>query len=252
MNPQLTGFAADIDGIFFLSENDAIADDAVVFPAWDRSARSERGWWEFRNRRRRLLVKNINVSTEERRTGADLVYARRNPDTIVLVQYKMMEQLETGDWVFRPRTNDRLVRQVEKLLSFAKQNTSSRRQVRRLEEHRLGPGFTFVKFLEGHGRRGLTEDELTAGYYLPTELVRELLKNPDVGPSGGRVHYIKQSRYLDPRTFVKLVQDSWIGSIGSTTELLTRIVGLIPSEQLKNRVLAVDEPLADSNPGLGA
>jgi hypothetical protein len=98
MNPQLTGFAADIDGIFFLSEND--------FPAWDRSARSERGWWEFRNRRRRLLVKNINVSTEERRTGADLVYARRNPDTIVLVQYKMMEQLETGDWVFRPQGTD--------------------------------------------------------------------------------------------------------------------------------------------------
>jgi hypothetical protein len=244
--PQITAFAAEIDTIVPISEDEAITDDAAVFPGWDRSTRSQRGWWEFQSRDRRLLVKNINVSTPETRTGADLIYVRRDPDALVLVQYKMMEQLESGEWIFRPRTNDRLFRQLEKLLSFVNESMTEQ-DVVDLSNHRLGPGFTFVKFIEGHGKRGLTENELTPGYYLPAELVRELLKYPDEGPQGGRVHYIGRSRSIDTQTFVKLIQDSWIGSVGATTELLAKIVGLIPSERLENRVVAVDEPLSSSS-----
>jgi hypothetical protein len=78
---------------------------------------------------------------------------------------------------------------------------------------------------------------------VPAELVRELSKYPDVGPQGGRVHYIGRGRYIDTETFVKLIQDFWIGSVGSTTEFLAKLVRLIPSGHLESRVVAVDEPL---------
>lgn len=78
---------------------------------------------------------------------------------------------------------------------------------------------------------------------VPAELVRELSKYSDVGPQGGRVHYIGRGRYIDTETFVKLIQDFWIGSVGSTTELLAKLVRLIPSGHLESRVVAVDEPL---------
>jgi len=237
---QVTSFAHEIDSSMPATENDAISDDASNFPGWNRSSRSQRGWWEFRNNGRRLLLKNINVSTQETRTGADLVYARRAPDSFVLVQYKMLEQLD-GEWVYRPRSDDRLYRQLDRLLSYL-ESPMPLVAPARIEDHRLGPGFTFVKFLEGYPQRGLADDELTSGFYLPAALVKEMLKTPDSGPRGGKVHYVSKGRYIDTRTFVKLVQDAWIGSVGST-EALIRIVGLLPSTDVRERIVAIDEPI---------
>jgi hypothetical protein len=69
-----------------------------------------------------------------------------------------------------------------------------------------------------------------------------MLKTPDSGPRGGKVHYVSKGRYIDTRTFVKLVQDAWIGSVGST-EALIRIVGLLPSTDVRERIVAIDEPI---------
>jgi hypothetical protein len=53
------------------------------------------GWFEFRSGDRQLLVKNINFSTAETMTGADLVYVSRDPDCVVLVQYKLLKEAGT-------------------------------------------------------------------------------------------------------------------------------------------------------------
>ena len=66
----------------------------------------------------------------------------------------------------------------------------------------------------------------------------------EAGPRGGNVIYVRNGRYIDTRTFVKLVQDGWIGSTGPTTDLISRIVGLVPTSDTGNRIFAVDEPLA--------
>lgn len=88
-----SAFAEEIDETVRGVENDFIDDDAAVFPGWERFARSQRGWWEFRSRNRQLRIKNINKHPAETRTGADLIYVRRAPDAVVLVQYKMLERL---------------------------------------------------------------------------------------------------------------------------------------------------------------
>jgi len=68
-----------------------------------------------------------------------------------------------------------------------------------------------------------------------------MLKKPEKGPSGGKVHYIKRHRYIDGSTFVKLVQDSWIGSTGSATDLIRKTVGLREPNLRTDITVAVDE-----------
>jgi hypothetical protein len=235
-----TSFAEDIDQAVRGVENDYIQDDAAVFPGWERSARSRSGWWEFRSRDRRLLIKNINVSPAETRTGADLIYVRRAPDSVVLVQYKVLQKLKkTGELIFRP--DGRLDSQVDRMLAFrAMQDDLVDVDP---HEYRIGRGFTFVKFLHDDGSTGLADDELTSGYYIPSEIVRSMLSRPSKGPSGGDVHYVEQYRHIDGTTFVKLVQDSWIGSIGSATDLLRQTVGLLESSLRDDATIAVDEPI---------
>jgi len=235
-----TDFAEDIDQTVRGVENDYIQDDAAVFPGWERSARTRSGWWEFQSRDRRLLIKNINVHPAETRTGADLIYVRRAPDSVVLVQYKLLQKLnKTGDLIFRP--DGRLDRQVDRMLAFRGMQEDS--VDIDPHEYRIGHGFTFVKFLLDGGSTGLSDDELSSGYYMPSEIVRSMLSSPSKGPSGGEVHYVEHYRHIDGMTFVKLVQDSWIGSTGSATELLRQTVGLLESSLRDDTTIAVDEPI---------
>ena len=183
-NPAPSDFAYDVDALVAANENDVITDETSVFPGWDRQLYSSGGWWEFRNKGRRLLIKNINVSTQESRTGADLVYVRRNPDAFVLVQYKLLEQLSDGRPIFRP--DGRLDSQIEKMLVL--ENLPTGALPDNLENYRVGPGFSFVKFVLPSAVRPERPGELTPGYYFPSEFARRILSKPDVGPSGGVVH----------------------------------------------------------------
>lgn len=92
-DPNPTPFGIEIELAIAGNEDDYITDDASTFLDWDRSANTNQGWWEFRDGERRLHVKNINVSTAENRSGADLVYVMRDPDAVVLIQYKLMTKL---------------------------------------------------------------------------------------------------------------------------------------------------------------
>lgn len=235
-----TGFAEEIDQTVRGVENDYIQDDAAVFPGWERSARSRSGWWEFRSRERRLLIKNINVSPAETRTGADLIYVRRAPDSVVLVQYKVLQKLEkTGELIFRP--DGRLGSQVDRMLAYR----TMQEDIADVDplEYRIGRGFTFVKFIFDGGSTGLADDELSSGFYVPSEIVKSMLSSPSKGPSGGEVHYVERYRHIDGTTFVKLVQDSWIGSTGGATDLLRKTVGLLESSLRDDATIAVDEPV---------
>jgi hypothetical protein len=231
-----SAFTAEIELATRGSENDYITDDTAEFLGWDRSLRSVQGWWEFRSGNTRLHVKNINVSTAETRTGADLVYVRRMPDTVVLVQYKLLEILErTAKPVFRP--DGRLGRQVDRMLSYSPRELD-RGAIE--SDARLGGDFAFVKFVLPLGTTrpatGIPE-----GRYFPADAVRRMLACPDDGPAGGKVHYIYQRRHIDGETFARLVRDRWIGSTGHATQLLRNVLGLAPAREREPLTLAVEE-----------
>ncbi len=221
------------------NEDDYITDDAAVFPSWQRSDRPNRGWWVFRSRSRRLLVKNINVSTAEGRTGADLVYVRRNPDAVVLVQYKLLEKSKKpARLLYRPN-DGRLDSQVSRLLDLEKpQEGAAERSV---DDYRIGPGFTFVKFVAPYPPNRSEDDGLSDGFYFPAAILKKMLEKPDTGPSGGTVFYPDARRYIDPTTFVKLVQDNWIGTTAKATDVVFTALGLRMPEERTPFTIAVDE-----------
>lgn len=153
-DPHPSQFALSVEEATRGEENDYITDDTAIFLDWDRAARSVNGWWEFQHQDRRLWIKNINVSNAEQSTGADLVYVHREPETVVLVQYKLVRRLaKTSEVVFRP--DGRLGAQVDRMLAWV-QPGRSRNQRRRCQ---IGTRLWFRKVhspassLDGHRLR---------------------------------------------------------------------------------------------------
>lgn len=243
--PNPSPFALLLEESAGVVENDVIADDSVAFPGWERSDFSHRGWWEFHDAERRLLIKNINVSPQETRTGADLVYVRRDPDTFVLVQYKLMSALADGRLVYRP--DGRLDSQVERMIEL--ENTPRGTvEADDAGTYRVGPGFSFVKFVEPAAARADKLGALTPGLYLPSEYARRLLLVPEAGPQGGVVHFVANHRSIPSDTFTRLVRDAWVGSTGDATVLLREIFGL--RDSTADLIMAVDEPLEPKDPNV--
>jgi len=216
------------------TENDLITSDAAVFPEWERGGRPTAGWWEFQYRGRRMWIKNVNVSRAEAETGADLVYVRTDPEAVVLVQYKRLSR-DARRELYMPHDR-RLASQLERMLAYHSDNNSPAV----LLDHRIGPGFAFVKFIDNQAQRGLRDDELTRGWYLPAEYVRDMLSSEPQGPRGGHIYYIARERSINPSVFVGLVHDGWIGSRGEVTSILRDILRA-PSVPI---TLAVDQPIA--------
>jgi hypothetical protein len=239
ISPEPSTFAISIELATRGSEDDYITDDTTGFLDWDRSLQSRQGWWEFRKGDRRLHLKNINVSTAESRTGADLVYVSRDPDTVVLVQYKLLERLADGEPIFRHE--GRLAGQIARMLSFSPDQPDRSMDE---AEARLGVDFAFVKFILPAAAPYLVQD-LPEGRYLPADAVRRMLANPDRGPGDGRVHFVYRRRYIDGESFSQLVRDRWVGSTGEATNLLLNIFGVQPSEQRVPLTIAVEEPTLD-------
>jgi hypothetical protein len=221
------------------SEDDYITDDSTYFLDWDRSRISQGGWWEFRKDGRRLHLKNINVSSAENTTGADLVYVRREPDTVVLVQYKLLEILKReGKPIFRP--DNRLGGQITRMLGFCP-DSADRGSDESLA--RIGGDFCFIKFIlpvDGYA----SISERPHGRYFPADAVRRMLANPESGPNDGVVHFVYDRRYMDGETFAKLVRDRWIGSSGDVTDRILGILGLRPTDERQPITLAIEETLA--------
>lgn len=227
--------AARVELLARASENDFITDDATRFLDWELQSPSNGGWFEFQEGERQLLVKNINVSTAESKTGADLVYVSTNPAAVVLVQYKLLELLKsTEELIYRP--DGRLPQQVEKMLRLGRNSGPAHDT----SDVRLGEGVGFVKFVDPSEQRALTARTVElSGRYHPVEIVAKMLEAPSEGPARGVIHKVSDWRSIDGEVFARLTRDRWVGSRGDVTEELFAILGLSP--QRDPMVLAVEE-----------
>jgi hypothetical protein len=238
--------AARVELLARASENDFITDDATRFLDWELQSPSNGGWFEFQEGARQLLVKNINVSTAETKTGADLVYVSANPAAVVLVQYKLLERLKsTEELIYRP--DGRLSQQVEKMLHLGRNSGPARDT----SDVRLGEGVGFVKFVDPSEQRALsTRSVELSGRYHPVEIVAKMLDAPETGPAGGVVHKVSEWRSIDGEVFARLTRDRWVGLRGDVTTELLEILGL--TSQRDPMVLAVEEragrKLTDAGP----
>ena len=162
-----------------------------------------------------LEVITANQRPLEECFGVDLVYLNSAKRNLVMVQYKMLEQI-SKDWIYRP--DQQLDDEVQRMKYFAQLETGSP------EEFRLHSGMFYLKLVKRNGP--LKE----GGIVLPLDHFMSILDDPAaVGPRGGiRVSYQSLGgSYLRRQPFVDLIRAGYIGSHSGTTNMVQSLIDQI-------------------------
>jgi hypothetical protein len=198
-----------------------IAHDAERFPRWLSVPVADVGWRMFTKEETgdELLIYNANNQGVEDALGVDLIYYHEQYRSFVLVQYKKLERgSHLDDWGYRP--DDSFVDQLRRMREIDDASTESDHP-----DYRIFYKPCWVKLAKEQAFVNDTDD-LIHGMYLPREVVERLIDDPSTaGPHGGtRLTYDNVPRYLNNTTFTNLVGDGWIGSSGTGTDLILKLI----------------------------
>ncbi len=204
---------------FAALEDRAIEHDAQVFGEWQLIKRSAAGFARFESRGRRVTVINVNRSGIEKALGVDLIYYTQKYDAYVLVQYKRRDNDSDDRWVYRP--DSRFDRQLERMRRLVEDDSEPSLP----HQYRLDERCCFLKFCVPTVPQAFTAD-LIKGAYVPLAYWDCLASSGALeGKQGGRLLTGKSvDRYLNNSQFIDLVQSSWVGSRGATSEQIEEIV----------------------------
>ena len=171
----------------------------TLLGAMSRAMRFSREAWE------KLEVYTANRLPLEHVFGVDLIYLNVTRQSIVMLQYKMLERdgrQEGGkDWIYRPDTQ--LDSEIGRMRQFSIQHAPGR------SEYRLNPQVFHLKFVK---RGGALKD---AAIITPLDHFERLRTDPDCrGPRGGvRISFNGLAgRYLRQTAFLDLLRSGYIGA----------------------------------------
>lgn len=208
-----------------MREDQMLTHDARTFPGWALIAQHQVGTATFQKRDGEYLtIYNVNRTTIENALGVDLVYYNHRYDAYVMVQYKRLlrDGRSDGDPVFR-LSGGSYETELEKMRQFVSANPVP--QCDRPDRYRLEPAAFYLKLCEAETLTPLSGD-LIKGMYVPLPYWEALLASGVlVGRRGGlSVSFRNMRRHLPNGSFVQLVQDGWIGSRGTTSDAITRMI----------------------------
>ncbi len=182
---------------------------------------------EFSEGPRSLRVWTVDKGPIERFTGVDLIILNEDYNSLLMVQYKCMNQEPGRDavqWRYRPDNSfrDELSR-MEEVQRRIKQLGYS---VQKMQDIRLVTDALYFKFCK---RLPLThqDGELAEGMLMSlTNTQTFLTTNISSGPREGHfIGYENCERYLNNSLFAALARDGWIGSRGLTDEDYKTLLG---------------------------
>jgi len=203
-------------------EWEMIEHDSRVFGDWRLVESNLRGANCFRRGGRRLTVLNVNTRTVEKTLGVDLIYYSSRYDSYALVQYKRMLRKDGETAGYRP-SDAAYAKEVAAMRAFERDFCDADGGA--LRAYRLHPGPFYFKLCEADS---CTVDTTTMvpGMYFPFDYWERLVLDPIVqGPRGGvRVTRESAERSIGNAVFVELVQDGWIGSRTSRSNVIESIV----------------------------
>jgi hypothetical protein len=196
-----------------LREDPMAVHDAGVFADWAVVERSAVGSVRFVKGDRSLTVINVNRTVIEEALGVDLVYYNEYFHAFVLVQYKRMYHDGGHGWIYRPDSHhDVEVQRMEKIPALGAKPADAL-------SYRLDPGACFFKLCE-RVVFDAASTSLIPGLYVPLNYLAAA-KDIAKGPRGGAAFgYSTLPRHINNTQFVQLVQDGWIGSVGSVSDQL--------------------------------
>lgn len=204
-------------------EDQVINKDARNFLDWIGLETEHAAAMTFHSGQRALTVVNANKGPIETTTGADLVYYNHSNESLVLVQYKMME-LRSPEWVYYPDNQFELERQ--RLIAVEAIHQQSAYDSSDHLSYRLGAPVTYFKFCRRNAGFDVNDLKLMQGSYVPTEYVQSLMASMHGQRGAARiVEGPLKARSLGNTSFAALVATGLIGTRGTATDDLIAIVG---------------------------
>lgn len=184
-------------------EDNIIVKDATSIPGFSRLEPNVTGISEFVKRGERLQVFTANRLPLEEMFGVDLIYLNEIAGSVVMIQYKMLEENEDAasekkDWIFRldSQTKAEILRMKIPATGINP------------DDYRLNRSPFFFKFTK---RWGNTE----SSFYISLDHFNQLISSSEsIGPRGGiRVSYqALGGNYLRGEGMIGLIRSGYIGT----------------------------------------
>ena len=205
---------------FRLHEDSVIEHDARSFPDMGIPQSDLTGKAVFRNGRLVLHVITANRRPLEECLGADLVIVNETCNSVLLVQYKMLDP-RGESW--EVHLDDQFWGEHDRLHQVPNESTGG--------DYRLTPEATYFKFVR---RNASTSGH---GYVIPLTQLNRLQYE---GPRGGK--YVREQelevQHISHDVFCALARKGYIGSTGEVSE---KLKGLCSDVLRSNRALTLAE-----------
>lgn len=206
-----------------LQEDSVIEHDARELAGWTLNRSKATGWARFTRAagRASLEIYTANKRPLEELFGVDLIYFNKTRRSLVMVQYKMLEesqqnvkedQYEDTEWTVRIDSQFR--KELAKMTLFDRDLDPN-------GAYRLNPTSFFFKLVKRNS------DIKSAGIILSREHLQSLLQsNSLTGPKGGlKISYKElDGHYIRSGCFTELIRSGYIGSRGATTDRLETLM----------------------------
>lgn len=200
----------------YLYEDNIVRADASQLPGFEMIFPDVTGRAVFVKEDERLEIYTANKLPLEQMLGVDLIYVNKTRGNIVMIQYKMLEEVNqenrSGDWLFRP--DCQLYNEIDRML-IPEFNGF-------LDDYRLNRNPFFFKFV----KRKIIEDTHQS-FFISLDHLIKMLESPKYkGPRGGiRLSYeALDGTYLRKADMLGLIRSGYIGTHRAETEALAVII----------------------------
>ena len=207
-------------------EDNAIATDMSSFGDFEFLYRDITGRAVFEKGEQKLTLITANRLPLEEMFGVDLIYINELTKSIVMVQYKMLEQ-SSDDWVYYPNSDSNFAGELSRMKIPDVVAIDS--------SYRMCPNPFYFKFVK---RKQNANDEHTS-FILSLEHLGLTLNNPrNRGPRDGlKIGFeALEGCYLRETEFFGLIRSGYIGTKQSATDALRPF---IEQAQAGNRAIVV-------------
>ena len=201
-----------------LREDPMVIHDSQVFGDWKKIKQFVVGAAEFERAGHKLTIMNVNRHKIEETLGVDLLMYHHTYKSYVLVQYKRMTK-DGESLSYRPFDGS-YSSEILRMEEFQKQKPDIERFTP--NDFRLSHDFFYFKLCPANIKEPLST-KMIPGMYLPLPYWKLLLSSDDtLGKKGGRkISYNNVSRYINNTLFTELMQNGWVGSQVSNTDLIS-------------------------------
>ncbi len=200
----------------YLYEDNVVHAESSRLPGFDAIAPDVTGRAVFLKSDERLIIYTANKLPLEKMLGVDLIYVNETRGSVVMVQYKMLEEDKRGpggrDWLFRPNKQLRDEISRMRLPAFAGL----------LGDYRLSRNPFFFKFV----KRKVVDDSHQS-FLVSLDHLNQILAAPKTkGPKGGvRVSYeALDGTYLREADMLGLIRSGYVGTHRAESEALATMI----------------------------